>query len=56
MIVWDQFEVVSGKENTVSQLHKNRSLYVDVGCCMRDIDPDIWTKYVLKKKTQTMLL
>ena len=56
-LFWDQFEVVGGKENTVSQLHKNRSLYVDVGQRMRDIDPDIWTKYVLKEiKTQTIII
>jgi hypothetical protein len=48
-LFWDQFELVGGKENTISQLHKNRSLYVDVGQCLRDIDPDIWTKYVLKE-------
>ena len=48
-LFWDQFELVGGKENTISQLHKNRSLYVDVGQRMRDIDPDIWTKYVLKE-------
>ena len=48
-LFWDQFELVGGKENTISQLHKNRNLYVDVGQRMRDIDPDIWTKYVLKE-------
>jgi len=45
----DQFEIVPGKEQTTSQMHKNRNLYVDVGQKMREIDPNVWTNYVLKE-------
>ena len=45
----DHFEIVPGKEQTISQMHKNRNLYVDVGQKMREIDPNVWTNYVLKE-------
>lgn len=45
----EQFNIVGGKEQTVSQMHKNRKLYVDVGQKMKDIDPNVWTNYVLKQ-------
>ena len=48
-LFWDQYQIVGGNENTISQSHKSRRLYVDVGQRMRDIDPDVWTKYVLKE-------
>ena len=44
----DQFHMVEN-DNVIQRKHKNRKLYVDVGQKMREIDPNVWTKYVLKQ-------
>ena len=44
----DQFHMVEN-DNVIQRKHKNRKLYVDVGQKMREIDPHVWTKYVLKQ-------
>ena len=37
-----------GSERTISQMHKNRRLYVEVGQRMREIDPMVWVNHVVK--------
>lgn len=37
-----------GSERTISQMHKNRRLYVEVGQKMRDIDSMVWVNHVVK--------
>ena len=37
-----------GSERTISQMHKNRRLYVEVGQRMREIDSMVWVNHVVK--------
>ena len=47
-LFFDKFVNVESLEHTISQMHKNRRLYVDIGQSMREIDPMVWINHVIR--------
>ena len=47
-LFFQDFKIKEGGEHTISQMYKNRRLYVDLGQRMREIDPNVWINHVLK--------
>ena len=50
-LFFDKFSNVEGNEHTITQMYKNRQLYVDVGQRMREVDPMVWVNHVIKDST-----